>query len=352
MSTQGETKSQLSCIKRIHSFRKNGGRDVATPLYVIASWTGDRSGSMTNISRTSGIGLYDWLKDITASATEHNQEGKIFVTTFSDESTSNVAGTPIKQVQQEIIENKITQDTCISWMEADGMTKLYDTAIAELKNIVEERDRMYDALPRQVKLLDPEISMVWACCTDGFDNKSTATITEFKQTVLWARSKGVKCFFLAANQDAEAVGQSYGFERDMSMTYTPDDYTAGYALRSVTQVMRQATTGSEDFHFTEVMRTQSCPVDNVFNTPRNSPVMAQMPYWGILRQPAVNSQSVDVDPDDAGYSEDDEGYGDDDNSEQTFQLPPPPPPVARQTNSTFGSGIFSAAHAAIMSALW
>ena len=62
MSTQGETKSQLSCIKRIHSFRKNGRR-CTTPLLLPLDW---RSLWLNgNISKTSGIGLYDWL-DITA----------------------------------------------------------------------------------------------------------------------------------------------------------------------------------------------------------------------------------------------------------------------------------------------
>ena len=59
--------------------------------------------------------------------------------------------------------------------------------------------------------------------------------------MLWARSKGVKCFFLGANQDAVDAGNQYGFDVEKSMTYGADEQHMACAMRSVTQVMRQAS---------------------------------------------------------------------------------------------------------------
>ena len=63
-----------------------------------------------------------------------------------------------------------------------------DTAIADLNNIIAARDAIYDSLPREVPL-EPEISMVWACCTDGHDNKSVS-IADFREKVLWLAQRG------------------------------------------------------------------------------------------------------------------------------------------------------------------
>jgi hypothetical protein len=141
-------------------------------------------------------------------------------------------------------------------MKPRGSTRLYDTSIEDLDNIVSKAEEFRKNLPRAIRQLDPEISIVWACCTDGYDNTSTFTSEELKKKVEWARAKGVKCFFLAANQDAVATGKKYGFSPETSMTYTPTPDTAAMAFRSVSANMRQASCGG-NYSFTSLQRQTS-----------------------------------------------------------------------------------------------
>lgn len=329
-ASNGETK--LSCLNTVKEITKQGSRDFSVPKWVIAGFTGDRSGSMETIDKTCGTGLFDWLSDIVDSANLHSQEGTIFVTTFDDESEKVVEGESLKDVYNKIINKEITNETCQEWMCARGLTKLYDTAIADLNNIIAARDAIYDSLPREVQALEPEISMVWACCTDGHDNKSVSTRKDFREKVLWARSKGVKCFFLGANQDAVDVGNQYGFDVEKSMTYGADEQHMACAMRSVTQVMRQASLG-QDSVFTQMMREVSGPPsynqsqwsDDDTDDINNMGFSFGGTPPTILRQSACNpvyeddeENEEDYADDDAGYDEEDDGLDMPNSSEQSI----------------------------------
>lgn len=328
--SNGETK--LSCLNTVKEITKQGSRDFSVPKWVIAGFTGDRSGSMETIDKTCGTGLFDWLSDIADSANLHSQEGTVFVTTFDDESEKVIEGESLNDIYNKIINKEITNETCQDWMCARGMTKLYDTAIADLNNIIAARDAIYDSLPREVQALEPEISMVWACCTDGHDNKSVSTRRDFREKVLWARSKGVKCFFLGANQDAVDAGNQYGFDVEKSMTYGADEQHMACAMRSVTQVMRQASLG-QNSTFTQMMRQVSGPAsynqsqwsdddaDDIDFTALNNMGFGGTPSM-ILRQAACNPVYEDVneedDADDAGYEEEDDGLDMPNSSQQSI----------------------------------
>lgn len=255
-------------------------RNEVVPQFLIAGFTGDRSGSMHGIDEASAKGLYKWLEDTTENAVKNGQTGKIFVTTFDNKSEKVIEGEAIKDVHKKISNNVIDLHFCETAMEARGTTKLFDTGISDLDNIVIARNSLFDNLPPSLKRINPKIAMIWACCTDGFDNTSTHTRQEFREKVLWARSKGVKCFFLAANQDAQAVGQEYGFNPDTSLTFGADVERVECAMRSVTQCMREASNGSTNYVFTQLMRTSSAPPPPT-NTARN-----------IIRQTAMLRQSA------------------------------------------------------------
>mgnify|MGYP001593976033 CR=1 FL=1 len=272
--------------------RTDSTRNEVIPPYLIAAFTGDRSGSMEGIDEASAKGLFNWLKETTQSAVDNAQTGKIFVTTFDDETEKIIEDESISDIHNKIKNNNIDDDFCFQAMKARGTTKLYDTAITDLENIVIARDTLYESLPSRIRSLNPEIAMIWACCTDGFDNKSTHTRKEFREKVLWAREKGVKCFFLAANQEAQVVGRDYGFDPNTSLTFGADVEHVEFAMRSVTQCMRQVSQGNNNYVFSQMMREQSVPSTiTPFNSPHNySPIynMAQ------LRQPAVTNSTFSV----------------------------------------------------------
>ena len=223
-------------------------RNVAAP-FVFAGFTGDRSGSMVGIYRQSAVGLFEWATDLIESANENDQQGRMFITCFDTKAEKRLDNVDFKNVH-------ISQKKCYEWMQPRGSTRLYDTAINDLDNIVSKAKEFKENLPRAIKMLNPEISMVWACCTDGYDNVSVKTAEDLKTKVLWAREQGVKCFFLAANQDAMETGQRYGFSPETSMTYTADAEHSIMAFRSVSTNMRQASCGLECY-FTDNQRQSS-----------------------------------------------------------------------------------------------
>ena len=224
-------------------------KKMAMTPYVFAAFTGDRSGSMQGIYNESATGLYEWATDLIESANENNQQGRMFITCFDNTAERRLDNVDLKNV-------RITQRDCMNWMKPRGSTRLYDTAIEDLDNIIAKVEEFKKNLPRAVKMLNPKVSIVWACCTDGYDNCSVNSSNDLKNKVLWAREQGVKCFFLAANQDAVTTGKNYGFSPDTSMTYTADAQHSAMAFRSVSTNMKQASRG-ENYTFTQYQRQSS-----------------------------------------------------------------------------------------------
>ena len=227
---------------------KTSQQASASP-FIFAGFTGDRSGSMQGIYNESAQGLYEWSTELIEGAIQNNQKGRMFITCFDNKAEKRLDNVEFRKT-------KLTLDNCKEWMKPRGSTRLYDTAIEDLENIVQKAEEFKQNLPRNVRILNPEISIVWACCTDGFDNSSMNTSEDLKNKVLWAREKGVKCFFLAANQDAVTTGESYGFSPDQSLTYTASAENAPHAFRSISNNMRQASCG-KSYAFTQLQRDSS-----------------------------------------------------------------------------------------------
>ena len=293
-------------------------RTQVVPPFLIAGFTGDRSGSMQDIDKASAKGLYNWLEETTQNSVNNGQTGKIFVTTFDERPEKVIEGETIADVHKKIINNELDLEFCNNVMKARGTTKLYDTAITDLENIVMARDNLFENLPPALKKINPKIAMIWACCTDGFDNESTHTRKEFREKVLWARDKGVKCFFLAANQEAQIIGEQYGFNPDTSLTFGADVERVECAMRSVTQCMREASNGSTNYVFTQLMRQSSAPSNMTpFNSPPDNNGLNMLRQAAMLRQPAGPSGLRQS----AAFA--------------------PPPSLLRQTNSAAAAAISS-----------
>jgi len=228
-------------------------RNTVVPGIVIAGFTGDRSGSMCQMGDAPSTGLFEWINDQKQSALDNAQVGKLFVSTFDT----------VHDVRMDcvnIADTDITIDQCKKWMDPRGMTKLYDSAIADLDRLILAKEEYKKNMPNKLRQLDPKIVTVWACMTDGSDNKSDNTITDFKNKVKEAQDKhDITCFFLGANQDAVTTGVQYGFKPDNAITFGANEGCASSALRSASQTMRQVSTGSSNKGFTDNMRNLSTP---------------------------------------------------------------------------------------------
>lgn len=224
---------------------------------VFAGFTGDRSGSMTSMGDSPSEGLYNWIKDQVDGAKENSQTAKLFVSTFDTENQVHYNNKSTDEIQVGCV----LKEDCKRWMMPRGMTKLYDSAIGDLTRLMRAKEEFEANMAPMLRELDPKIVMIWACLTDGFDNSSIATVAMFRQKVEEAKAAGVKCFFLAANQDAISTGAQYGFDPACSMTIGADRLTSGNAMRCLSQVTQQVANSSESFQgFTSMMRQSSAPV--------------------------------------------------------------------------------------------
>jgi hypothetical protein len=220
------------------------------PLAVFCGLTVDRSGSMSNIFITAAGGVYNCIQDQIKGAQENGQIGHLFLTTFDDHITEIYKNANFKDLD-------IKKKDVLEWMTPRGCTKLYDTAIQDLNNIMIAVKDYKESLSAEVKKLNPTISTVWVCCTDGHDNTSEATCEDFKNKVKEAKKAGIQCIFIAANQDAVMTGSRFGFDKGSSMTFGANNVGAAQAFRSVSNNMRQATSSGLSVPFTKTQRLSS-----------------------------------------------------------------------------------------------
>jgi len=139
-----------------------------------------------------------------------------------------------------------------------GSTRLYDTAM----EVLEEQNQRCDAseLPAAVRALDGSWKKILVVVTDGMDNQSTHSRSDFNNAITRARADGTLCIFLGADQDAVTVGASYGFSPDHAMTFGGEGAThaMGAALSGMTA---DSIRGAPTVGFTQLQRENSAGVD-------------------------------------------------------------------------------------------
>ena len=260
------------------------------PLAVFCGLSLDRSGSMSNIYETAASGVFKCIEDQIQGAQENGQIGHLFLTTFDDHITEIYKNANFKDLD-------IKKKDVLEWMTPRGCTKLYDTAIQDLDNIMTAVEDYKESLSAEVKKLNPTISIVWVCCTDGQDNSSEATCDDFKKKVKQAKKAGVQCIFIAANQDAVMTGTRFGFDRGSAMTFGANNVGAACAFRSVSENLRQATASGLSVSFIQAQRVSSLGANDSYGSDNDlldtipgPPVLHRgqnFPPLG-LRQPAFN----------------------------------------------------------------
>lgn len=229
------------------------------PFAVFCGMTVDRSGSMSNIHTTAAGGVFKCINEQIQGAQENGQIGHLFLTTFDDHITEIYKNTNFKDLN-------IKKTDVLEWMTPRGRTSLYDTSIQDLDNIMNAVDDYKESLSAEVKKLNPTISIVWVCCTDGQDNSSKSTCDDFKKKVKQAKKAGVQCIFIAANQDAVMTGTRFGFDRGSAMTFGANNVGTAEAFRSVSNNMRQATGSGLSVSFTQVQRVSSLGTNDSYDS--------------------------------------------------------------------------------------
>jgi len=219
-------------------------------------FVGDRSGSMDSMGDAPWEGARDWANEQAEEAMKNGHDTRITVVAFDDNSERVIDSASTAYW------TKINNRDAREWMRTRGCTRLYDTAIEELRRL---RERM--------TARGTECQGVFAIFTDGYDNRSVATAHDLNQAVQEAQKAGVTCFFLAANQDAIASGQKYGFNSNNCLSSGADPMTSRNAFRAMSSAVTRSTNGCFNQNgllgFTDTERMQSVPRQNsLFGQPQ------------------------------------------------------------------------------------
>ena len=246
----------LSCIAHVKRNSNNDDDCVRPPAPPIACFMGstwDRSGSMQDMNGTPGPALYDWLKDACDQARILDQDCYLSVTTFDDEAERKFDNVHWKNIN-------ISLNDARDWTKPRGMTKLYDSAVADIQRLRKKANDYKKSLPQSVRILNPKIVIAWSLMTDGMDNSSSlCSQLTLANAVKDARAAGCHCYFLAANCDGQQRGVEYGFDADNSLTFGASAVCSDNAFRGISQQLRTATSGSQQTAIPKSLRQSSCP---------------------------------------------------------------------------------------------
>tara|TARA_B110000444_G_C18779203_1_gene566554 strand:+ start:638 stop:1384 length:747 start_codon:yes stop_codon:yes gene_type:complete len=240
----------LSCLSNVKRSEEKL-RPTVPPQAVFASYCGDCSGSMENMKKASATGCYEWVKDITSDCINNSQEGNISVTFFDTNTYKRMENVDFKDVV-------ISQKDADYWAKPRGMTKLYDTATMSVKTLHNQVLKYKEEHTKNGMV--PIVMGLFALNTDGLDNKSViCNRGVLKKAIEDAKKDGVVCFFLAANMNAEIVGESFGFNTEHSLSMDSNECNADFAFRSCTQEMRRATSTGFTRAIPINLRQEACP---------------------------------------------------------------------------------------------
>ena len=250
--------TRLSCLANVKRGDDNIRPEVP-PDVVFATYVGDCSGSMVNQKEASAEGVYEWVKEMCSGVINNNQEGFISVTFFDTNVFKRMDNMNMKDV-------RISMNNARDWSMPRGSTKLYDTAIMDI-NKLRKRIKAY-----KKKHPNKKVSGVFQLFSDGYDNASTFSNADLKRAIEDAKKEGIVCIYLGIGQDALAIGQSYGFNVDQSLSVDIGEQTSGVAFRGCSlNAVRSATSGTPQT-IPQCLRQVSAPSQFAqYTTPPNSP---------------------------------------------------------------------------------
>ena len=250
--------SKLSCLANVKR-NEDGVRPEVPPDVVFASYVGDCSGSMVSQEKASADGVYEWVKEMCSGVINNDQEGFISVTFFDSNVFKRMDNVKMKDVM-------ISMADAREWSKPRGSTKLYDTAIMDI-NKLRKRIKAYKKNHPTKK-----VSGVFQLFSDGYDNASVFSNADLKRAIEDAKKEGIVCIYLGIGQDALAVGQSYGFNIDQSLSVDVGEQTSTMAFRGCSlNAVRSATSGTPQT-IPQCLRQTSAPSQfTQFDSPPNSP---------------------------------------------------------------------------------
>ena len=127
-------------------------------------------------------------------------------------------------------------------LQPGGSTALYDAGIQGFDHIDKIYEHEWNKLSRDVRSLNPTITKCYVLSTDGMDNQSTHSMSDFKKRTLIAKENNVQPLFLFANIGSD-MGEKMGFQKSNAAQFTPTYSGVTNMMRATTECLRQMSSG-------------------------------------------------------------------------------------------------------------
>lgn len=262
--------------------------DAPRLTYMDYAFCGDHSGSMGSFGSSVREACNGYLTDIRdAIPAQPDAETFVEFTVFD-----TVVETPFQGAATGLDDAAIAR--CTAALAPRDLTRLYDTAAEAIRAQAHRiQQHLVDGrLPESAKA-------TLTLLTDGSDNKSKETNeAQLKALVTEHREKGVTCIFMAANMNAQTVGDRFGFDPTLCITLSSGyegGRGGGEALRGAMSRVR----GGGDARFTDGERGAAMAVGDASASRGKGAGRNRAGYAAVAARPApapVPVWEVDVAP--------------------------------------------------------
>lgn len=261
----------LSCLNSIKRTSGGSKQSAVPPLIAINALIFDVSGSTYSMGDAPAEQLHNLLITFQKDAIENNSRILISLHIFADNIRQVFPSNPDEFSVDMRTFDIPSIDIIKTLLEPRGCTALYDAGITGFDHINKIYTHELSKLPRNVRILDPYISRCYVLATDGLDNMSTHTISDFKSHTLQAKKNGIQPLFLFANIGTE-MGHKMGFMRQNAAEFKPTYAGVSNMLRATTNVLRQVSSGHTQTIDTQSMTQDVDDIDGIIDYSLNTPL--------------------------------------------------------------------------------
>ena len=221
------------------------------PLISLNALVFDISGSTQSMGDAPVEQLHELVSRLQSDAMKDDRNIRLSLHTFDDQ-IRQIFPKDTKHHSVDLRTFDIpTIDELREILRPRGCTALYDAGILGLEALEKAYDEEVSKLPKSIRLLDPYISRCFVLSTDGYDNSSEHSISDFKRALLTAKESGVQPLFLSANINTE-LNQQMGFKTNNASQFQPTYDGMTQMMRATTNMLRQVSSGG-----TQTIDTQS-----------------------------------------------------------------------------------------------
>ena len=213
-----------------------------TPLVAINSLVIDVSGSTYSMGDAPMEQIHELMTKLKEDAITNNTNIRLSLHTFNGTVRQVIPTNPTELSVDMRTYTVPSLATIRDILRPGGSTALYDAGIQGLDHIEKIYEQEWNKLPKAVRSLNPTITKCFVLATDGLDNQSTHSISDFKTRTLVAKKNNVQPLFLFANIGSE-MGEKMGFKKSNAAQFTPSYVGVTNMMRATTECLRQVSSG-------------------------------------------------------------------------------------------------------------